>query len=79
MSDTVFCSCEGFRKAVELGAIKQQSHELLNTKKGVLTVVSYYCFGPEDLENNVVFEFCPACGQRVKLNHEFFALQKGKV
>ena len=79
MSEEVFCSCDGFKQAVELGAIKHQSHELLNTKKGSLTVISYYCFGPEALEKNAIFEFCPACGQRVRLNHDFFALMPGEV
>lgn len=67
-----FCECEAFQHAVKIGAIKENTHQLLNSKTGKLTHVRYFFIGPKDVRRSVIFEFCPGCGKRVKVNHDFF-------
>lgn len=68
-----FCSCEGFQHCLQIGAIKENTHQFLNRKTGVLTQVRYYYIGPKDVRRSVIFHYCPACGKPVKVNVDFYA------
>ena len=69
MSD--FCSCEGFQHAVKIGAVKEATHQVMNTKTGDLNRLHYYYIGPKDVRKALIFQYCPACGKQVRVNHEF--------
>lgn len=66
-----FCTCEGFKHAVKIGAIKEKTHQVMNRTTGDLSRLRYYYIGPADIRKSVIFTFCPACGERVQVNHEF--------
>lgn len=65
--------CAGFTYAVKVGIVKEKTHQFLNSKSGDLTRVRYYYMGPKDLRKCVIFEYCPSCGKRVKVNQDFLA------
>lgn len=68
-----FCACDGFKHAVEIGAVKEGNHQVLDSKTGKLRHLSYYYIGPKDIRKSVIFQYCPACGKEVQRNHDFLA------